>query len=571
MVVHDDSLNNDDVTIHVLAVGQADATAITTQNGRIFLLDADKKNVKKQLDTAIVERTPAKTEEGRIPLIFGTTHIDEDHVDGIDSLYPRYEIQSAIQPDARRFEISDAETGKPKGGVGQKIIESYINGLEEHGLGTNDIRQVSEGDEISIDSNTDIKVLAPPDDAEKVNVTRASTGADVNLPSERSNENGAVYKLEGERSALFMGDVQDKSDHYAESWLIQRHDAGNIDLSADMLFIGHHGSGNATSPEFLARVDPEIAVISSDLGKEHDHPHDSVLKTLHEHDVDVYWTAGHGTIRTDLDAALHTASTNDLETTNAADLAALKHYCRENDVAPEEVETLAPGHLPKETPEWITTGAPLVAQTREEIANAAITNAETTEDVYQGLKDHHPANRHLYLAIEDDRTEHVTTAATVRENQQRRDTAERRRAAAQPSWRDRLQRTLPLVPNPDLPEYNGPAPEEIAGPFEEAELAETVRDSRTAKTMRDDPFTDESPPDYLLDAEEHANTAVNNADNVVDLCETLRDHPGTHRDLMKAIETHDTHLPENLVSNDKTTTQEISQDLSHDEGRGLSL
>jgi hypothetical protein len=325
-----------------------------------------------------------------------------------------------------------------------------------------------------------------------------------------------------------MGDVQDKSDHYAESWLIQQHDKGEVNLNADILSVAHHGSANATSTEFLDRVDPEVAVISSDLGQQHNHPTDEVLKNLYEHDVGVYWTAGHGTTRTDLDETLSPTPTNALETTHPADIAALKHYCGDADVAPEEVETLAPGNLPEETPDWITNTAPLVAQTREEIVDAAIMNAETTEDLYETLKDHHPANRHLYTGIEDDRDEHVTTAATVERNNQQRETARREQAAAQPSRLDRIQSTLPLVPDPDVPEYNGPAPEKIEEPFEEDDLPEAVTDSRTAQTMREDAFTRESPPEYLLDAEEYTNTAVNNAENFEDLCETLRNHPDTH-------------------------------------------
>ncbi|WP_390205601.1 hypothetical protein [Halocatena marina] len=106
-----------------------------------------------------------------------------------------------------------------------------------------------------------------------------------------------------------MGDVQDKSDHYGESWLIQEHDnpENDVDLNADVLVAAHHGSNKATSTEFLDRVDPEVAVISSGLHNKHTsenqhdaHPHDATLKRLYDRDIGVYWTPGHGTLRTDL-------------------------------------------------------------------------------------------------------------------------------------------------------------------------------------------------------------------------------------------------------------------------------
>lgn len=172
---------------------------------------------------------------------------------------------------------------------------------------------MSKGNEYSIDEDTEINVLAPPNTDETVNVTRPATGAKVKFKPINSNENGAVYKLDGERSALFMGDLQDKAHHHGESWLMEQYDdpKSDIDLDTDVLFVAHHGSGKATSMEFLERDTPSIAVISSDFAEEHGHPTDEVLKNLHEHDADVYWTAAHGTIRTDLDDGLTVEHTND--------------------------------------------------------------------------------------------------------------------------------------------------------------------------------------------------------------------------------------------------------------------
>lgn len=48
---------------------------------------------------------------------------------------------------------------------------------------------------------------------------------------------------------------------------MQQHDdpGSDVDLAVDVLFVAHHGSANATSEEFLKRVDPEFAIISSDF------------------------------------------------------------------------------------------------------------------------------------------------------------------------------------------------------------------------------------------------------------------------------------------------------------------
>lgn len=318
-----------------------------------------------------------------------------------------------------------------------------MDNLEKHSIDT--VSQVSTRESISVDSDTDISVLAPPDTEDSIDVTRASTGSDVNLPPIRPNENSAVYKIEDERSALFMGDVQDKSDHYGESWLIQEHDdpEDDLDLDADVLVVSHHGSNKATSKEFLERINPEMALISSGLNNtytsenQHDaHPHDTTLERLHDRDIEVYWTAGHGTTRTDLDSdGARPESTTNLDTTDAADLAALKYYCREHDVSPERIAALTPEHLPEETPEWVADSAPMLVETTEELLDTAITNAESVEDIRQTLGATPDAHDQLYETVQADREEHVTTTADVERNRNEYFNAKRK---------ERNYRRLPL-------------------------------------------------------------------------------------------------------------------------------
>jgi competence protein ComEC len=561
--------------IYTLNVGQADAHAIITEDGTLNLIDADKTEVGSELDTILAERTTPETETGKIPIeMFAVTHFHYDHSDGVETLYDHgYEIQHVVEPDENRYAMRDRETGKPRKGVKATVSDAYARGLQKHGVKS--ISQISEGDSLS--PNWNAQIVAPPDEPGTLTFTSPVTGRKNTLKPTGANANSIAVKTEGDQSVLFMGDVEDTGGLNGETRLMAQHDSdeSEVDLSADILVLAHHGSDNATSEAFLKQVDPDSAVISSSLDNDNHHPRDSVLKTLHENEVDVYWTPVHGTLHADQEEGLSPDQTNALDTTNAADMAALKHYCRNNDITPEEFETLAPGNLPEETPAWITDTAPMVAQTPEEVIDAAITNAETTEDMYQTLKgkESHPANRQLYVALRNDRNEHVTDASTVRENRHERKQAKRKQAAAQPSWRDRVQSALPLVPAPDVPACNGPAPDEIEGPFKEEELPAAVTDDRTAKGIRDDPFTNESPPEYLLDAEKHANTAVENAENFEALCHGLRGHPGTHTDLRETIETPETHLPENLVarSREREKTQTISQNRSRDNDRGRGL
>lgn len=241
-------LDNGVLELYNLNVGQADAAACITEEGQIVLNDADEEKIVDELETVLADRSVDRTENGNIPLVFATTHFHQDHIKGLEHLgFNDYEVSHAIYPDLSRIEILDNEADASDDGVSEKNIKSFKNHLDRLDVGK--ITQVSRGDSVPIDSDADLSVLSPPDTEESVDVTRPETGANVNFRAIQGNENGAVYKLDGERSALFMGDVQDDSHHHAESWLMQQHDdpESDVDLSSDILFAGHHGSGDRKS------------------------------------------------------------------------------------------------------------------------------------------------------------------------------------------------------------------------------------------------------------------------------------------------------------------------------------
>jgi competence protein ComEC len=55
---------------------------------------------------------------------------------------------------------------------------------------------------------------------------------------------------------------------------------GEQGLESTVLKVGHHGSLTSTRPEFLARVQPQWAVISCGLHNRYGHPRMEVLREL---------------------------------------------------------------------------------------------------------------------------------------------------------------------------------------------------------------------------------------------------------------------------------------------------
>ena len=72
-------------------------------------------------------------------------------------------------------------------------------------------------------------------------------------------------------------------------------------LDAEILKVAHHGSSSSTSPEFLDRVHPEMAIISLGADNPYGYPHTETQNLLHKHGVAIYRTDNNGTVvvRTD--------------------------------------------------------------------------------------------------------------------------------------------------------------------------------------------------------------------------------------------------------------------------------
>ncbi|MFA6393863.1 MAG: ComEC/Rec2 family competence protein [Patescibacteria group bacterium] len=112
----------------------------------------------------------------------------------------------------------------------------------------------------------------------------------LNKEVENLNNTSIVAKLVyGNTSFLFTGDAEEPE----EKEILE----SGVDLSADVLKIGHHGSDTATGEEFLKAVSPEIAVI--EVGKDNDFGHPSLrtIKKLERIKADIFRTDEKGTIR----------------------------------------------------------------------------------------------------------------------------------------------------------------------------------------------------------------------------------------------------------------------------------
>jgi len=87
---------------------------------------------------------------------------------------------------------------------------------------------------------------------------------------------------------LFTGDAGAEAEH--------RFLHAGIDLRADVLKVGHHGSAYSSTPAFIAAVHPRYAIISVGRHNLFGHPAVQTIQTLQTHGVQVFRTDTHGAI-----------------------------------------------------------------------------------------------------------------------------------------------------------------------------------------------------------------------------------------------------------------------------------
>jgi competence protein ComEC len=103
------------------------------------------------------------------------------------------------------------------------------------------------------------------------------------------NDNSVAFILEYKHfRMLFTGDAGVAAER---RFLEER-----IDLSADILKVGHHGSAYSSSPEFIAAVHPRYAIISVGRHNLFGHPAPNTIATLKG--------LGASVLRTDVDGAI---------------------------------------------------------------------------------------------------------------------------------------------------------------------------------------------------------------------------------------------------------------------------
>jgi competence protein ComEC len=243
----------DRLQVSFFDVGQGDAILIETPAGQQILIDGGPDSDKVCLELG--RKLPFWDRSLDLVVL---THAHDDHVTGLVEVLKRYQVDQVLE--------SGLAENTP-------AYVAWLQAVEEKGIE----RTIAKaGQSIDLGAGVAMEVIHPQEEM------LLGTDSDA-------NNNSVVLRLVwGGVSFLLTGDIDGEAEVailYAEQWR---------ELNSTVLKVAHHGSAGSTSSQFLAVVEPQIAVISVGENNNFGHPDEGLVMRLEQ--VETYRTDQNGTI-----------------------------------------------------------------------------------------------------------------------------------------------------------------------------------------------------------------------------------------------------------------------------------
>lgn len=244
--------NREFLEVVFLDVGQGDAILIKTPYEQNILIDGGPDNgilselgnnlafFDKQLDLVIL------------------THPHSDHVAGLVEVLRRYQVKKVL--------MTGVNHTAPD-------YEAFLNEVNTQNIS---IELALAQQDIELGDDLILQILYPWQDI---------SGQEFDELNNSSIVTKLIYQ---DTSFLLTGDAEEK----VELELVN----SGINLSADVLKLGHHGSKSSSAIEFLEAVKPQYVIIQCGQDNDFGHPHLRTLNNLAKYDFEV--------LRNDLDGTI---------------------------------------------------------------------------------------------------------------------------------------------------------------------------------------------------------------------------------------------------------------------------
>lgn len=240
--------------IHMLDVGQGDSFLLVTPEQNHILYDGGPGNAVLMELSAVMPYMLDKID------LMVISHPDKDHIEGLAYVLDRFDVGAVLMSAPEHDTL---------------LFKTIIDKLD------------------------DLPVYIADDDTD---FAFGDTYLDVLYPFEpifgkaarNSNNTSVVIKVSfGGIKLLLNGDAEKE----AESAMI----AKGVDLKADILKAGHHGSSSSNTEAFLRAVDPDLFLISAGRDNSYGHPTAEVIERISKLGIDSLNTIDDGRVSLVLD------------------------------------------------------------------------------------------------------------------------------------------------------------------------------------------------------------------------------------------------------------------------------
>lgn len=236
------------LVVSYIDVGQGDSVLVQTPNGKNILIDAGTSSFETKISDYLKTKDITKID------VLIATHPHADHIGGMSYIIENFQIGSVYMPRATTT---------------TKTYETLLTTIKNKGL---TINAAKAGVSINLNNDISISIIGP-----------VSSG--YNDLNQYSVTIKVIYNI---KSFLFMGDAGETS----EQEIIN----SGINIEANVLKVGHHGSSTSTSKLFLEAVSPQYAVICVGAGNTYGHPTEQTLDRLTSAGIKILRTDINGTI-----------------------------------------------------------------------------------------------------------------------------------------------------------------------------------------------------------------------------------------------------------------------------------
>ncbi|NLW17944.1 MAG: MBL fold metallo-hydrolase [Firmicutes bacterium] len=238
----------DQLIIHFIDVGQGDAVLIQFPSGKNMLIDGGSDTYA----TTVIDYLQAQGIK-QLDYCIGT-HPHEDHIGALDDVIRAFPVTQVYLP---RVEHTT------------RTFENLVRAISDKGL---KIREAKAGVAIDVGPEASALIVAP-----------------LSSDYQDLNDWSVVLKVTyGQTAAIFTGDA----DRISEQDMV----ASDFDLQVDVLKVAHHGSRTSSSTDFLAKTQPQYAIISVGADNSYGHPHREAIERIADVGAKIFRTDRLGTI-----------------------------------------------------------------------------------------------------------------------------------------------------------------------------------------------------------------------------------------------------------------------------------